>query len=154
MDVLSLPVNATCPIAHALDALGEKWTLLILREAFAGRTRFAEFQRIGIPREALSQRLARLVDEGVLAKRPYKEAGSRMRDEYVLTDGGRDVSTVLAALYTWGLRHREEAQDQGVRFHDRTSGRPLTLAFHDGERRVGTAAVELVRTAEAAPPAE
>jgi DNA-binding HxlR family transcriptional regulator len=145
MDALSLPVNASCPIAHALDVLGEKWTLIILREALAGKTRFADFQRIGIPREVLSQRLTRLLEHGILAKRPYKEAGSRVREEYFLTDEGRDVSVVLAALGSWGQKHLSGVAHTGIEFIDRASGKALSVEFHDGEHTVGTSTVGLVR---------
>jgi DNA-binding HxlR family transcriptional regulator len=145
MDALSLPVNASCPIAHALDVLGEKWTLMILREVLSGKTRFADLQRIGITREVLSQRLAHLLEHGVLAKRPYKEAGSRAREEYFLTDKGRDVSVVLAALSAWGQEHSPGAVTSGIDFVDRATGKALSVEFHDGEHAVAATDVDLVR---------
>jgi len=144
MDPLSFPVNAACPIAHALDVLGEKWTLLILREALAGKTRFAEFREIGLPREVLSQRLVRLQEHGILVKRPYKQAGARVRDEYVLTDRGRTVTVVLAALYAFGRRHRPDLPLRTAEFADRVSGNALTLELRDADGRISDSA-DLVR---------
>ncbi|WXF90589.1 helix-turn-helix domain-containing protein [Curtobacterium flaccumfaciens pv. flaccumfaciens] len=88
-----------CPIARSLDVLGEKWTLMIVRDAIGGSTRFSQFQQsLGIPREVLTARLASLVDGGVLERTTYKPEGARAREEYVLTDAGRDLSLVLLAL--------------------------------------------------------
>ncbi len=102
MDAMSLPANRHCPIARTLAVLGQKWNLLLLREAFLGRTRFAEFQRIGIPNATLGQRLNDLVCAGLLERVTYQEEGERSREEYVLTDAGRDVLPILAALSEWG----------------------------------------------------
>ncbi|MGI5414084.1 winged helix-turn-helix transcriptional regulator [Streptomyces chartreusis] len=145
MDAISFPVNASCPIAHALDVLGDKWTLLILREALSGKTRFAEFREIGIPREVLSQRLNRLQEYGLLAKRPYKEAGARVRDEYVLTAEGQDVNVVLAALCKWGQQHRPDRELAEIEFVDRDTGNLLSLDFRDDRGHIGASRVALVR---------
>lgn len=102
MDAMSLPANRHCPIARTLAVLGQKWNLLLLREAFLGRTRFAEFQRIGIPNATLGQRLNDLVGAGLLERVTYQEEGERSREEYVLTDAGRDVLPILASLSEWG----------------------------------------------------
>jgi DNA-binding HxlR family transcriptional regulator len=90
-----------CPIARTADLIGEGWTLLILREACLGVRRFEEFQRtLGIGRNILTLRLNALVDEGLLTKRPYQERP--VRHEYRLTDKGRDVSSILAAMAAFG----------------------------------------------------
>jgi DNA-binding HxlR family transcriptional regulator len=79
--------------------LGEKWTLLVLREAFYGVRRFEDFQRaIGCARNILSARLAMLVDEDVLRREPYREPGSRLRHEYRLTEKGRELLPIVVAL--------------------------------------------------------
>ncbi|WP_156325537.1 winged helix-turn-helix transcriptional regulator [Nonomuraea sp. SBT364] len=95
-----------CSIERTLDIVGEKWTFLVLREAFSGVRRFADMQAItGAPRQVLSARLTRLVDEGLLRKEPYREPGQRQRDEYRLTDKGRDLYPLLVALMHWGDRY-------------------------------------------------
>src|SRR6516164_11779168 len=98
--------TAGCTIAATLAIVGEKWTFLVLREAFNGVRRFDDMQRrTGIPRQVLSSRLARLVAEGLLRKVPYQEAGQRSRGEYRLTGKGLDLYPVLVALMQWGDRY-------------------------------------------------
>ena len=86
-----------CPIARATDLIGDWWTPLVLREAFAGKRRFEDFQRgLDVPRAVLAKRLARLVDEGLMVKNAYAERP--VRYEYRLTDKGRAFWDVLAAI--------------------------------------------------------
>jgi DNA-binding HxlR family transcriptional regulator len=93
-----------CSIARTLELVGERWTLLILRDVFLGVRRFDDFQRsLGIARNVLTDRLTRLVDEGILERRPYQERPERF--EYRLTAKGRDLWPVLHALVTWGDTH-------------------------------------------------
>ncbi len=93
-----------CPIALSLEHVGEWWSMLILRDAFGGTTRFDEFQRsLGIAPNMLARRLAALVEAGLLEKRRYSERPPR--DEYVLTDRGRDFKPVLMALVAFGKKH-------------------------------------------------
>jgi len=90
-----------CPIARVTDLLGDWWTPLVLRQAFRGQRRFDDIQEaLGIPRAVLAQRLGRLVDEGVLVKVPYEEHPPRY--EYRLTDKGRALWDVLAAMWRFG----------------------------------------------------
>ncbi|MHA6801969.1 winged helix-turn-helix transcriptional regulator [Salinifilum ghardaiensis] len=92
-----------CSIARTMDLLGDWWTPLVLRECFYGLRRFDEFQReLGIARNTLTERLRRLVDEGLLDKRAYQH--EPVRHEYVLTDKGEDFFGVLAAMARWGDR--------------------------------------------------
>ena len=94
--------DASCPIARAADILGEPWTLLILRNATAGTTRFEDFRgQLGIADNVLTTRLAKLVDRGLMTKLPYRDGG-RTRHEYRLTQAGSDALPVLHALGTWG----------------------------------------------------
>jgi DNA-binding HxlR family transcriptional regulator len=96
--------NQVCSIARALELVGERWTVLVLREAFLGRRRFDEFaERLGVARNVLSARLAHLVDEGVLERARYQERPERF--EYRLTDKGRELWPVLFALMQYGDRH-------------------------------------------------
>jgi DNA-binding HxlR family transcriptional regulator len=93
-----------CPIARGLDRVGEWWSILILRDAFAGMTRFDEFREsLGIAPGMLSRRLAALVEAGLLARRRYSDHPPR--EEYVLTPRGEDFRPVLLALLAWGNRH-------------------------------------------------
>src|SRR3954454_8642319 len=92
-----------CSVARTVDVIGEWWTPLIVRDAFYGRTRFEDFQRsLGLARNVLTVRLARLVEAGIMDRRRYRE--DPPRDEYVLTEKGRDLFPVIAALLAWGDR--------------------------------------------------
>ncbi|MGK9167937.1 helix-turn-helix transcriptional regulator [Inquilinus limosus] len=126
-----------CPIARALDALGEWWSLLILRDAFLGLTRFDEFQQsLGIAPNMLTRRLKRLTEAGLLERRAYSQRP--LRHEYRLTAAGRDVFPVLAALGTWGGCHatggkvlvqlvgRADGVPMDPVLVDRPSGIPIT----------------------------
>ncbi|GII57107.1 HxlR family transcriptional regulator [Planotetraspora thailandica] len=94
-----------CPIGRAVGVIGERWTLLILRNATLGTTRFEAFRsELGIADNILSDRLARMVEAGLLARVPYTE-GRRVRHEYRLTDAGAGVLPVLHALAAWGEEH-------------------------------------------------
>src|ERR1044071_9942568 len=91
-----------CSVARSLEVIGEWWTLLILRDAFLGVTRFDEFaRRLGIARNVLTARLDKLVDEDVLARVPYEE-GARTRYDYRLTKKGRALWPVMVTLRQWG----------------------------------------------------
>ena len=93
-----------CSVARTLEIVGERWTLLILRDAFLGVRRFDDFQRsLGVARNVLNARLQRLIDAGVLERRRYRERPERY--EYRLTDAGRDLWPSLVALMQWGDRH-------------------------------------------------
>jgi DNA-binding HxlR family transcriptional regulator len=93
-----------CPIARSLDRVGEWWSILILRDALRGVTRFEDFRRsLGVAPNMLTRRLGALVEAGLLERRQYSEHPPR--DEYVLTDRGRDFRPVLLSLLAWGNRH-------------------------------------------------
>ncbi|MGP3633618.1 winged helix-turn-helix transcriptional regulator [Streptomyces sp. 24-1644] len=95
-----------CPVQRTLDVVGEKWTLLILRDAVNGVRRFDDFRRhIGLSEAVLSDRLRKLTAAGVLETAPYQEPGSRSRNEYRLTRKGWDLWPVLMALSQWGETH-------------------------------------------------
>jgi DNA-binding HxlR family transcriptional regulator len=96
-----------CSIARSLEVVGERWTLLILRDALLGLTRFEEFRTsLGIASNVLTARLERLCEEGVLGRRPYRSGHDRF--EYVLTDKGRELGPALIMLMKWGDRHYPE----------------------------------------------
>jgi len=93
-----------CSVAATLEVVGDPWTLLIVRDAFAGVCRFEQWQEnLGVARNVLAARLKTLVSHGVLERRPYSERPPRC--EYVLTDKGRDLSEVLLTMAAWGDRH-------------------------------------------------
>jgi DNA-binding HxlR family transcriptional regulator len=93
-----------CSIAKSLEVIGERWSLLIVRDVMNGNRRFGEMQRsLGVARNVLSARLQRLVDEGILERRAYRE--SPPRHEYFLTEKGLDLWPALIALVGWGDRH-------------------------------------------------
>ena len=96
-----------CSIARALEIVGERWTLLIVRDAFRGLRRFEEFQtNLGVARNVLTDRLNRLVEEGILERVLYNERPERY--EYQLTDKGRDLNIALAGLRQWGDQYLSE----------------------------------------------
>jgi DNA-binding HxlR family transcriptional regulator len=98
-----------CSIAKSLEVIGERWSLLIVRDVMNGNRRFGELQRsLGIARNVLSARLQRLVDEGILERRAYQE--SPPRHEYFLTEKGLDLWPSLIALLGWGDRHSTGAE--------------------------------------------
>jgi DNA-binding HxlR family transcriptional regulator len=94
-----------CSIARPVALLGDRWTLIVLRQAFAGVRRFEEFQStVGLSRSLLSERLGRLVEADILERSAYRDE-RRTRHEYRLTDKGRDLYPVLMALRTWGDKY-------------------------------------------------
>ena len=94
-----------CPIAHALELVGERWTLLLIRDLLGGARRFQDFQASlsGIAPALLSERLKAMEEHGLIARRFYSEHPPRA--EYVLTDSGRELGFVVGALAAWGSRH-------------------------------------------------
>lgn len=97
---------AECALARAIRAIGDGWTLLILREALCGVERFDAMQDdLGIPRSVLAERLSKLVAEGILEQKPYREPGRRQRNGYVLTEKGRALTPALVALRAWSEAH-------------------------------------------------
>ncbi|HWD02584.1 MAG TPA: helix-turn-helix domain-containing protein [Amycolatopsis sp.] len=126
-----------CPIARAVDVLGEPWTLLILRNAMTGTARFDDFRtELGIADNVLSARLAKLTETGLLARVPYRDGG-RTRHEYRLTRAGADAVPVLLTLAAWGDEHtRPEPPAGRMRIVHRTCGartRPGTICGECGE---------------------
>ncbi|MCU1410845.1 MAG: transcriptional regulator [Rhodoglobus sp.] len=125
-----------CPIARTLDVLGDRWTLLIVRDAIAGSTRFTEFREsLGMPRDVLADRLDTLVAGGVLERRTVSREGQRARDEYFVTDVGRELMVVLGALGDWGARNRPWDEPPLVTFTD-AAGTPVAPRFVSGSREV------------------
>lgn len=96
-----------CPIGLSLDVLGQKWTLLIIRESMRGVDRFSDFHdALACPKNLLATRLRMLCDYGILRIVELPVSGERMRHRYVLTESGRELAPTLIALFDWGERHR------------------------------------------------
>src|SRR3954463_2223050 len=96
--------DQNCSVARALEVLGDRWTLLVIRDAFVGVRRFDDFQRdLGVARNVLSDRLQRLVDEGVLERRSYQERPERLEEP--LSEEGLDLWAGLTTLMEWAPRH-------------------------------------------------
>lgn len=126
--------ESTCPIARSLDIIGDWWSLLIVRDALRGITRFGEFQKsLGIAKNMLTTRLKLLVDEGILTLQPASD-GSAWQ-EYVLTDKGRALQMVLVALSQWGNEFLFAENEFGTVLVDTEKRKPLrklTLIADDG----------------------
>jgi DNA-binding HxlR family transcriptional regulator len=113
-----------CPVMRTVDLVGDRWTLLILRDAFDGPCRFSQFRRsLGIAKNILSDRLAALVAAGILCTEPAP--GTAAYQAYVLTDKGRDLFDVIIALRQWGERHAFTAEEDYRPLIDQTTGKPL-----------------------------
>ena len=129
----------SCSVARSLEVIGEWWTLLIVRDALFGVTRFEEFQaRLGIARNVLAKRLDTLVEHGVLERRPYDDA--RGRFDYVLTDKGRALWPVLVTIRQWGDEWIVGAGKEPIAMMHTTCGERTTAMLtcdHCGEELQG-----------------
>jgi DNA-binding HxlR family transcriptional regulator len=121
--------RSRCSVAGTLSVVGEKWSLLVLREAFLGVRRFADLQRhLGAPKAVLTDRLATLVEQGILKRVPYQAEGERQRHEYRLTTKGIDLYPTLVALMAWGDKYL--ADDVApLELHHRDCGEAVHLAL-------------------------
>jgi DNA-binding HxlR family transcriptional regulator len=126
--------RATCPIARPLDAIGDWWSLLIVRDAFDGLRRFGEFQKnLGLAKNILAARLRNLVAHGLLETVPASDGS--VYQEYVLTEKGRAMFPVLVALRQWGEAFCFTPKEVHVQLVDRKQGKPvrrLELRAQDG----------------------
>jgi DNA-binding HxlR family transcriptional regulator len=121
--------DVRCSVARALSVVGDRWTLLVLRDAFLGARRFEQFERsLRCSPHLLSTRLARLVETGVLERRAYCERP--VRHEYRLTEKGRDLYPVIASLVTWGDRWMADADGPPVELEHRPCGHVIHPALH------------------------
>jgi DNA-binding HxlR family transcriptional regulator len=123
------PSIQECPVGRAVETVGEWWSILILRDAFQGATKFDEFsQSLGIAPNILSRRLAHLTASGMFVRRRYHERPPRY--EYVLTDKARDFFPVIAALLAWGNRHLAP-KGESILLASRDEVRPLDPVIVD-----------------------
>lgn len=126
--------DAGCPVARPLDAIGDWWSLLIIRDAFDGLRRFGEFQKsLGLAKNILSARLKNLVEHGILHMVPASDGSAYQ--EYVLTEKGRGLFPLLVALRQWGEEYYFTPSEAHVALVDRATGQPvrrLELRAQDG----------------------
>nr|WP_312390758.1 helix-turn-helix domain-containing protein [Stenotrophomonas geniculata] len=116
--------DSPCPVARSADLLGDRWALLVIRDAFDGITRFGDFQRsLGAARNILSDRLRRLVEAGILQLRPASDGSAYQ--EYVLTAAGQELFPLLVALRQWGERHRFGTGEAHSQLIELATRRPL-----------------------------
>ena len=121
--------DMNCTIAKSLEMIGEWWSMLIIRDAFLGVSRFEDFQqRLGVARNVLTTRLDKLVDEEILERRCYDEA--RGRHDYVLTRKGRALWPVLTTLRQWGDDWTVEKGEQPVVMHHKACNHDTTAKLH------------------------
>lgn len=130
-----VPVSE-CALAQAVEEIGDRWSLLILREAFFGVKRYDDIRRdLGTPRSVLTDRLTKLVARGLLEKQPYQEAGDRKRYGYALTEKGRDLAISLIAITHWSEAHVLKRPGP-IAFVEAASGKALRLALVDDDGRI------------------
>jgi DNA-binding HxlR family transcriptional regulator len=130
------PVSAdACNLARSFELIGDRWTLLVLRSALYGVRRFADFQAdLGAPRSILSNRLAALVENGLLELRDYRDEGQRVRSEYVLTEMGRSLALPFMAMTAWGDRWLGGGKGP-LLLKNRKSGHAVRVAYVDEQDR-------------------
>jgi DNA-binding HxlR family transcriptional regulator len=122
--------SGTCSLARTLEIVGQPWTLLVLRDLFNGIRRFDDLaDHLGIARNVLASRLARLTGSGLAERVPYHEPGHRARHEYRLTATGLDLCTVMVAFAGWGDRHLAGAAGPPARFEHRDCGASVHAAL-------------------------
>jgi DNA-binding HxlR family transcriptional regulator len=128
--------DADCPIARALDVIGDWWSLLIVRDALLGRRRFGEFQKsLGLAKNILTTRLRTLVDRGILQMAPASDGSAYQ--EYVPTPKGRGIFPILVALRQWSEEFDEHPEEIATLLVDRDSGRPVKrLELHASDGRI------------------
>ncbi|ACZ86617.1 MULTISPECIES: winged helix-turn-helix transcriptional regulator [Streptosporangium] len=128
-----------CPIDCAMEILGSRATMLILRQAFYGDRRYEAFvQHSGASEATVAKRLAELVAVGVLRKVPYQDPGSRLRHEYELTEAGEELLPVVLGLFSWGSKHLDATQQDIEAVGP--DGEPVRVVVRSGENDELTAA--------------
>ncbi|WP_196260858.1 winged helix-turn-helix transcriptional regulator [Pelagibacterium limicola] len=136
--------DTSCPIARGVAGIGDAWSMLILRDASLGLTRFDQFRKsLGIAPTILTRRLAMLTEEGLLEKQRYSERPPR--DEYVLTSAGRDFLPVLILIGAWGRRYRGEGKL--TQYLDAETGEEIEPVAIDAVTgaKIGTRAIRIVK---------
>ena len=141
--------TTNCPIARALDVIGDWWSLLLVRDAFFGKRRFSEFHKsLGLAKNILCTRLQKLVSHGIFEACPASDGSTYQ--EYMLTEKGRRLYLVLVALRQWGENFLFNEGEVDLLLVDRDNGqpvKPLELRSQDG-RLLGPADLRTVKTSE------
>jgi DNA-binding HxlR family transcriptional regulator len=130
-----MPPVGQCSVVGALQAIGDSWSFLVLRELFFGVRRFNDIQRdLDISRSVLTDRLARLVALGVVRTEPYQEPGDRVRSQYRLTRKGVALLPAIVALKEWGDEYLFDG-DPPITLYERSTGEPVRLEFRSSSGR-------------------
>lgn len=129
--------RATCPVIKALDEIGDRWILMILRECFHGIKRFEDFQQnLNISRSVLTQKLQLMIDRGFLEKKPYKEDQTRVRQAYHLTKKGKGLHKILSALLEWGNDYLVKPGEETQVLISPADGKAVRLAYKNQQGQV------------------
>lgn len=133
MDWLSLDTE-NCPVKRTLEIVGEKWSLLVIREVINGVRRFDDFRdHLGVSEAVLADRLRKLVAAEILETRPYRPVGGRTRNEYVLTDKGWDLWPVIVSLMQWGDKYTADPQGPLLNIRHADCGGPVRVVVQCGD---------------------
>lgn len=125
MDWLAYDTD-NCSVQRTLDVIGDRWSGIVLREVFNGVRRFDQIrEHTGVSDSVLSDRLRKLVENGILVAREYQEPGRRRRKEYRLTEAGLDLQPVFVSMLRWGDKHRPDADGPAVEVRHRDCGAPV-----------------------------
>ena len=141
MEILDIKEFDTqnCPIFRSVREVGDYWMMLIIREAFMGKTRFADFQNtLNISKSVLTKKIKQLVEKEILTKQAYQEPNQRKRFEYLLTQKGRDLYLIIMALMQWGNKYLIDETGDRMKMIDRQNQSDLSLAFVNEEGEIMT----------------
>lgn len=124
-----------CPIAFSVSEIGDKWTLLLIRDLFFGFSRFEQFQkRLSVSKSVLSTKLKNLLDKEIVKLHSYKEPGQRERKEYRMTRKGYQLAYVMASMIQWGNDQKENTEGDFLQISN-LKGEPVKLIFSDSSGR-------------------
>ncbi|HEY4279302.1 MAG TPA: helix-turn-helix domain-containing protein [Conexibacter sp.] len=139
-----------CSIAKTMDVIGTRSSMLILREALYGTTRFDDFaRRTKITEAIVASRLKQLTDVGLFIKQPYQELGKRTRSEYLLTEKGRDLLPAVFAMMQWGNKYLQEEEGAPLLLVERGTGEPVVIgARTESGRELGLEDLAIVANGE------
>jgi DNA-binding HxlR family transcriptional regulator len=121
-----------CPVTKAMRELGDKWTLLIMRECFWGFKRFDDFQtNLNISKSVLTTKLNQMIEMDLLEKQSYKEKGKRTRHEYTFTQKGKDLTKIILSFLDWGNKYLVEAGETTIKVVDKTTQEDVKIEIVD-----------------------